>query len=360
MNKSIIAVAVAAAFACMGAAQAFEMGPYVGVKSGVSHLDVSKKDITIEGLNKPEHAINDSSLYSYTGGVFAGYNFNPYFGVEFGYDYLGTFDMDFGADNMGSHDFTVNALQLSLRGAYPITSSFSVTGTVGALQWFNDAWDYDRHGDGASEDSHSSMSPVVGAGFEYAFNRNWVARFDYQYIHRVGSRRDNGFTPDISTYNVGLEYVFGSEPAPVEPAPAPVQKETVSEDHSLSSDVLFDFGKSTLKPEGKAALDKFYADYQAENLENSHLTISGYTDRIGSDASNQKLSEARANSVASYLQSLGMSADDISVVGYGESNPVSGTNCDGIKDRKALIKCLGVDRRVEINVTGVKTTVIEK
>ena len=60
----------------------------------------------------------------------------------------GTFDMDFSADNMGSHDFTVNALQLSLRGAYPITSSLSVTGTVGALQWFNDAWSYDRHQDG--------------------------------------------------------------------------------------------------------------------------------------------------------------------------------------------------------------------
>lgn len=117
MNKSIIAVAVAAAFACMGTAQAFEMGPYVGVKSGLSHMDISGKDISIEGLNNPEHAISDSSLYSYTGGVFAGYNFNPYFGVEFGYDYLGTFDMDFSADNMGSHDFTVNALQLSLRGA---------------------------------------------------------------------------------------------------------------------------------------------------------------------------------------------------------------------------------------------------
>lgn len=208
MNKSIIAVAVAAAFACMGTAQAFEMGPYVGVKSGLSHMDISGKDISIEGLNNPEHAISDSSLYSYTGGVFAGYNFNPYFGVEFGYDYLGTFDMDFSADNMGSHDFTVNALQLSLRGAYPITSSLSVTGTVGALQWFNDAWSYDRHQDGGSEDQHSSMSPVVGAGFEYAFNRNWVARFDYEYIHRVGSRRDNGITPDISTYNVGLEYVF--------------------------------------------------------------------------------------------------------------------------------------------------------
>jgi len=199
MNKSIIAVAVAAAFACMGTAQAFEMGPYVGVKSGLSHMDISGKDISIEGLNNPEHAISDSSLYSYTGGVFAGYNFNPYFGVEFGYDYLGT---------------------------------------VGALQWFNDAWSYDRHKDGGSEDHHSSMSPVVGAGFEYAFNRNWVARFDYEYIHRVGSRRDNGITPDISTYNLGLEYVFGSEPAPVEPAPAPVQKQTVSEDHSLSSDVF--------------------------------------------------------------------------------------------------------------------------
>ena len=85
--------------------------------------------------------------------------------------------------------------------------------------------------------------------------------------------------------------------------------------------------------------------------------VLGYTDRIGSDAYNQQLSEKRAQSVVDYLVSKGIPASKISARGMGESNPVTGNTCDNVKARAALIDCLAPDRRVEIEVKGYKDVV---
>ena len=143
-------------------------------------------------------------------------------------------------------------------------------------------------------------------------------------------------------------------PAPVpapEPAPTPV---TVTKEFNLSSDVLFDFGKSSLKPEGVSALDILYDQIKAETPKDGTALVVGYTDRIGSDASNQVLSEQRAKTVADYLVGKGIPADKISTQGRGEAESVTGTQCDGIKAKKELISCLAPDRRVSISVTGTK------
>ena len=139
-------------------------------------------------------------------------------------------------------------------------------------------------------------------------------------------------------------------PAPT-PAPAPV---TVTKEFNLSSDVLFDFGKSTLKPEGVAALDGLAEQIKAETPKDGTALVVGYTDRIGSDQSNQLLSEQRAKTVADYLVGKGLPADKVSTQGRGETEPVTGTQCDAIKAKKELIGCLAPDRRVTISVTGTK------
>ena len=56
---------------------------------------------------------------------------------------------------------------------------------------------------------------------------------------------------------------------------------------------------------------------------------------------------------ADYLVGKGIPADKVSTQGRGEAEPVTGTQCDAIKARAALIDCLAPDRRVEIRVTGV-------
>src|SRR6185436_5117895 len=88
-------------------------------------------------------------------------------------------------------------------------------------------------------------------------------------------------------------------PAPAKPKPAPVAEKV-----TLAADVLFDFDKSVLKPEGKAKLDDLANKVRAINLE--VVIAIGHTDSIGSDAYNQKLSVRRAESVKAYLVSKGV------------------------------------------------------
>ncbi len=126
--------------------------------------------------------------------------------------------------------------------------------------------------------------------------------------------------------SLGVSYRFGQEDvAPVvAPAPAPAP-EVTTKHFTLKSDVLFNFNKSTLKPEGQQALDQLYTQLSNMDPKDGSAVVLGYTDRIGSDAYNQQLSEKRAQSVVDYLVSKGIPASKISARGMGESNPVTAT-----------------------------------
>jgi OmpA-OmpF porin, OOP family len=86
-------------------------------------------------------------------------------------------------------------------------------------------------------------------------------------------------------------------------------------------DVLFDTGKSTLKPGAFATIERL-ANVLKED-QNRKVTIEGHTDSVGSDEFNQQLSEARANAVRTALVERGVSDSQISAVGKGESFPVA-------------------------------------
>ncbi|OYY74707.1 MAG: hypothetical protein B7Y40_03785 [Gammaproteobacteria bacterium 28-57-27] len=127
---------------------------------------------------------------------------------------------------------------------------------------------------------------------------------------------------------------------------APVAPTVSAKAITLNADAFFDFDKSTLKPEGKASLDALVKDMKIEQVE--YITVVGHTDRIGSDAYNQKLSERRADTVAKYLTAKGVPATKIKSSGVGEAQPVK--ECKGNKATSALIKCLAPNRRAVITV----------
>jgi OmpA-OmpF porin, OOP family len=131
-------------------------------------------------------------------------------------------------------------------------------------------------------------------------------------------------------------------PPPAKPAPKPAPK-PVAEKVTLAADVLFDFDKSVLKPEGKAKLDDLANKVKAINLE--VVIAIGHTDSIGSDAYNQKLSVRRAESVKAYLVSKGVEPNRIYTEGKGEKQPVASN-----KTKEGRQK----NRRVEIEVIGTK------
>ena len=89
----------------------------------------------------------------------------------------------------------------------------------------------------------------------------------------------------------------------------------------------------------------------SKNLQNTEFEVYGYTDRIGSDAYNQKLSQKRADAVTSELQAEGVNTVKASE-GRGKASPVTGNKCDSVKGRQAVIDCLAPDRRGESVVTG--------
>jgi outer membrane protein OmpA-like peptidoglycan-associated protein len=107
------------------------------------------------------------------------------------------------------------------------------------------------------------------------------------------------------------------------------------------SDVLFDTGKYSLKSGAREKLAKvagILLAYPGLNIE-----VDGFTDSVGSDASNQRLSENRARSVRDYLVNQGVSTGSITSKGLGNSQAVA-TN-DNAAGRQ-------MNRRVELVVSG--------
>jgi len=221
----------------------------------------------------------------------------------------------------------------------------------------------------------------VGLGAQYLFNDSFGLQADLRHQwSRAKVKIDNGVvgasdsgTIGNTLFNLGGIFRFGApapvpvaavepEPAPVaapapapEPAPAPAPEPVVckptTETITVGAEKLFGFDKVALKAEGKAALDEAAAKIKA-NPEIKAVIVTGHTDRIGSDAYNQKLSERRAKQVADYLVGQGVDSSLISAEGKGESEPV--VQCTGNKATKKLIECLQPNRRVEIRAEGTK------
>lgn len=100
-------------------------------------------------------------------------------------------------------------------------------------------------------------------------------------------------------------------------------------------DVLFDFGKATLKTGGMQTVNQL-GDFLNEYPER-HVLIEGFTDSIGSEAFNQTLSANRADNVKNALMSKGVRSDRIRIHGYGTQHPVaSNTTEEGRRQNRRV------------------------
>ena len=160
------------------------------------------------------------------------------------------------------------------------------------------------------------------------------------------------WTPSLAICECDKDLMPKSACEPAAPPPPPSGKPAakpaakpapVAEKVTLAADVLFDFDKSVLKPEGKSKLDDLAAKVKAINLE--VVIAIGHTDSVGSDAYNQKLSVRRAESVKAYLVSKGVEPNRIYTEGKGEKQPVASNKT---KDGRQK------NRRVEIEVIGTR------
>lgn len=109
-------------------------------------------------------------------------------------------------------------------------------------------------------------------------------------------------------------------------------------------DVLFQFGRAEITPEARVKV-RSIAEVLNSTAKDRRVAVEGHTDSIGSTSFNQKLSEHRAENVASALENSGVSQARIVARGYGERYPLApNTSADGSDNPDGRAK----NRRVEV------------
>jgi outer membrane protein OmpA-like peptidoglycan-associated protein len=107
------------------------------------------------------------------------------------------------------------------------------------------------------------------------------------------------------------------------------------------SDVLFDTGRYSLNPGAREKLARVAGIL--ESYPTLNIQVGGYTDNVGSDDMNQRLSQNRAGSVRDYLVKQGVASGSVSATGYGNTSPVASNDNSGGRQS---------NRRVELVVSG--------
>jgi OOP family OmpA-OmpF porin len=348
-------------------ATADEPGWYAGANIGQSRAKIDDERISRSVLGSGFSSISiidDNRDVGYK--LFGGYQLNKNIAVEGGYFDLGKFGYTATTVPPGTltGNIKLRGVNLDLIGMLPITEKFSAFGRVGA----NYAQARDSFsGTGAVSVSNPNprkreLNHKFGLGLQYAFSESLAMRAEverYRINDAVGRRGD------VDMLSVGLVYRFGAketaapakrevapqyvaaapapQPAVVAPPPQPVQV-PVSEKITFAAETLFDFDKSAVKPEGKAALDDLLNKQKGMNTE-VMITV-GHSDSVGTDAYNQKLSIRRAEAVKAYLISQGIDQSRVYTEGKGETQPVA---------ENKTAQGRAQNRRVTVEVVGSRT-----
>jgi len=108
---------------------------------------------------------------------------------------------------------------------------------------------------------------------------------------------------------------------------------------TFDSGLLFDIDKSDLRAQARTNIEKLAIIL--EKYSDTDILVEGDTDDTGTDEYNQRLSERRAQAVSDYLVELGISGSRISMIGLGETNPISSNSTEYGRQ---------LNRRVEVAV----------
>ncbi|WP_404800645.1 OmpA family protein [Acinetobacter towneri] len=130
----------------------------------------------------------------------------------------------------------------------------------------------------------------------------------------------------------------------------------VTEVLNLNADALFKFNGSSLNdllPQGRIELDNLASKINSVYSQLNKIHLIGHTDRLGSEAYNYQLGSKRAQTVRNYLSTKGIPSHVISYSTQGENQPVT-DGCYAVMNKHALQQCLQPDRRVTVEISGIK------
>ena len=168
-------------------------------------------------------------------------------------------------------------------------------------------------------------------------------------VRRAGAQAAQCAAPVVAGATPPAAVPSAAASLPAQTAAVPVSNERFV----ILADTLFRFGKSgprDILPDGKARLAELVQRLKSYTQVRS-ISITGHTDRLGSDAYNDQLSRDRALTVQAYFESQGIQATSLTAQGKGKREPVT-QGCGGVLAPAALVRCLQPDRRVTIEITG--------
>ncbi|USR76671.1 OmpA family protein [Photobacterium damselae] len=242
----------------------------------------------------------------------AGYDFNQYVGVYGSYDFM---------YDLGNADMHIGTL--GIKGNLPLTQKLSAFGKVGASYIFVD-------GESAKDqfnNLHSdSFSATAGLGLSYQITNALSTQVGADYYQNLDTTKGHA---DLTQAYWGMTYKFGQPVAPaVITNEVEVVKEVAVQTATRSTYVLpYQNGQTKLNDYGRYNLNEVVATMNA----NPEVTaqIVGRTDAVGSKAINEKVSNARAQGVAEYLEANGIDASRLTVSSVANNDPLVAGNSNG-------------------------------
>lgn len=337
---------------------------YIGAGAGKSRVNIDEarlvNSLTADGASSVAIATSErDTAYKF----FVGKQLNKYFALEGGYFDLGKFSFNAVTTPLGllNGEVRIRGLNADVLAQLPVTERVSIYGRLGMNYAKSNARFTGTRLLALTDPNPSQrkLNAKAGLGLEFKLTEALALRTEVE-RYRVNDAVNN--RGDVDFYSANIVYKLGKParapraayvaPAVVEtPAPAPVVVEPppppppkpvpVSEKVTFAAEALFDFDKSVVKADGKAALDDLLNKLQGMNTE-VMITV-GYTDSVGSEAYNQKLSIRRAEAVKAYLVSKGIDISRVYTEGKGETQPIAdNTTAEGrSKNRRVTVEVVG-------------------
>lgn len=299
---------------------------YVGGRIGATHYSDFE-----QSQSGRENKDNDDI----GGGLFLGFNINDWFAIETGYTYLGEFEI-------GDNASVINhAGEVVGKFTWEATEDFDVFAKAGI-------YGYQAKGnDDISELRKKGLDGTLGLGAEYHFTEDFSARLEYQFYNELAIQENNNeITWDAHLLALGLVYSWGKpeaiviQDAPVtqaveveevveeimeekiEPVVVVVEEKKAIEVENATAEIYFDTKSNSISAESIAQLQPII-NHLSDHPSATIIAV-GHTDSRGSEASNQKLSERRAEALSNFLvEEYSIDPARISYSGEGEHSPIA-------------------------------------
>lgn len=206
MKKVLMSLAVMSFVGvASSSALATDKGFYVGAGAGANFFNSKGSQITVGNPGGFDSSDADLALR-----VYGGYQVNRNIGVEVAYVDLGTQKVDFvGLDRVNK--MSVEGVNFSVVGSYPVTTSLDVFAKLGASYLKNTSYEYGadfllEEGEISAKNSDRKWAPSVGVGMKYAYSKNVGVRAEYdRMVAKAGEH-----TVDIvnNVFSVSAQYNF--------------------------------------------------------------------------------------------------------------------------------------------------------